>query len=425
MPQDKKPAGPSWVRSEHNFSDEIPQPRHTVTLHDLTIRDGEESADLAFTTADKLKIADALARLGIKRTEVFLTVPGWHEVVRGIMAANLGLDLWVTWMRGKVEKALDLGVRHVMIWHGAGEGPQKYIAKQSRPQLIDQLAAKIDTAKAAGCKVNVFMPESTRSDVAHLLDVARMAEEHGADAITIVDSQGVMRPAAMTWLVRQIKQATKLEVEVHCHNDFGLAVANVLAGYEGGADILQVSINGIGYRAGNASMESVAMALEVLYGVPTGLQLDRLPEVCALVQRLSGIPANYYQPIVGKGAFRYEQWMRHRHLQRGRRAPLGLPVRAGTGRSQAGAGDRQVERRWRGDPEARRIRPHRHAGAGEPDPHRQPTRRRGHPPAARRPGVPRHRARSRCQRERPVGMWRTVLKIPVHHVRQANSTHSG
>ena len=277
--QEKKSAGsPSWVPSEHNAAEAIPQPHHKVTLHDLTIRDGEESADLAFTTADKLKIADALARLGITRTEVFLTVPGWHEVVRGIMSANLGLDLWVTWMRGKVEKALDLGVRHVMIWHGAGEGPQKYIARQSRPELIDQLAAKIDAAKAAGCKINVFMPELTRADLAHLLDVARMAEAHGADAITVVDSQGVMRPAAMTYLVSQVKQATKLEVEVHCHNDFGLAVANVLAGYEGGADILQVSINGIGYRAGNASMESVAMALEVLYGVPTGLASTRSPK---------------------------------------------------------------------------------------------------------------------------------------------------
>ena len=309
MQQDKKPAGsPGWVPSEHNSSDKIPQPRHKVTLHDLTIRDGEESADLAFTTADKLRIADALARLGITRTEVFLTVPGWREVVRSIMDAKLGLDLWVTWMEGRVEKALDLGVRHVMIWHAAGEAAQKYFARGSRPELIDRLAGKIERAKAAGCKINVFMPESTRSDVAHLLDVARMAEDRGADAITIVDSQGVMRPAAMTWLVRQIKQATKLQVEVHCHNDFGLAVANVLAGYEGGADILQVSINGIGYRAGNASMESVAMALEVLYGVPTGLRLDALPEVCALVTRLSGIPENYYQPIVGKGAFRYEQW---------------------------------------------------------------------------------------------------------------------
>ena len=394
---------PSWVRSEHNFSEEIPQPRHKVTLHDLTIRDGEESADLAFTTADKLKIADALARLGIKRTEVFLTVPGWHEVVRGIMAANLGLDLWVTWMRGKVEKALDLGVRHVMIWHGAGEGPQKYIAKQSRPQLIDQLAAKIDTAKAAGCKVNVFMPESTRSDVAHLLDVARMAEEHGADAITIVDSQGVMRPAAMTWLVRQIKQATKLEVEVHCHNDFGLAVANVLAGYEGGADVLQVSINGIGYRAGNASMESVAMALEVLYGVPTGLQLDRLPEVCALVQRLSGIPANYYQPIVGKGAFRYEQWSAIAAYSEAGVRPWAFPFEP----ELVGRKPELVIGKW-SDAGAVIQKLAEYGLTATPEqvnrhPHRQPARRRGVPSPARRSGVPRHRPRSRGDRERPIG----------------------
>ena len=84
--------------------------------------------------------------------------------------------------------------------------------------------------------------------------------------------------------------------------------ANVLGGYEGGADVLQVSADGIGYRAGNAAMESVAAALEMLYGCEMGIQLDRLPEVCRLVEAISGIPSGYYKPIVGKGAFRYEQW---------------------------------------------------------------------------------------------------------------------
>src|SRR5690606_26693701 len=90
-----------WAASRHNFDPAIAVEPRPVELHDLTLRDGEEAADLAFTTADKVRLAEALARLGIRRTEVFLTVPGWPEVIRAILARQLGLDLWATWQPGK------------------------------------------------------------------------------------------------------------------------------------------------------------------------------------------------------------------------------------------------------------------------------------------------------------------------------------
>jgi isopropylmalate/homocitrate/citramalate synthase len=297
-----------WAASRHNFDPAIAVPARPVTLHDLTIRDGEECADLAFTTADKIRIAESLARLGIKRTEVFLTVPGWSEVVRGLLSRNLGMDLWVTWQPGRVERALELGVKHVMVWYRIGETFQQHVSKRSREELFDQMVKSVEAARAAGTTVNLFLPESTRATLEHITAAAQAAEKAGASAVTVVDSQGVARPAAMTYLVRHLKQVTNLEVEVHCHNDFGLAVANVLGGFEGGADVLQVSVNGIGYRAGNAAMEAVVMALEVLYGVDTGLRLDLLPEICRMVEEISGLPNGYFKPIVGEGAFRYEQW---------------------------------------------------------------------------------------------------------------------
>jgi 2-isopropylmalate synthase len=170
------------------------------------------------------------------------------------------------------------------------------------------MVQSVEAARAAGTTVNLFLPESTRATLEHITAAAQAAEKAGASAVTVVDSQGVARPAAMCYLVRHLKTVTNLEVEVHCHNDFGLAVANVLGGYEGGADVLQVSVNGIGYRAGNAAMEAVIMALEVLYGVDTGLRLDLLPEICRMVEEISGLPNGYFKPIVGAGAFRYEQW---------------------------------------------------------------------------------------------------------------------
>lgn len=300
--------GPRWATSRHNFEPTIAVPPHQVELHDLTIRDGEESADLAFTTADKVTIAEALARIGIKRTEIFLTVPGWQEVIREIMRRKLGMDLWVTWQPGRVEKALDLGVRHVMVWYHIGDEFQHHVIKTSREAHMKKMVQEVRDARAAGCVVNLFMPESTRADLDHITLAAQTAEKEGASSVTIVDSQGIARPAAMSFLVSHLKKHTNLQVEVHCHNDFGLAVANVLGGYEGGADVLQVSVNGIGYRAGNAAMESVAAALEMIYGADTGVQLDRLPEVCHLVENISGLPIDYYKPIVGEGAFRYEQW---------------------------------------------------------------------------------------------------------------------
>lgn len=317
--------GPGWAASKHNFDPAIAVPPRRVALHDLTLRDGEEAADLAFTTADKVRIAESLARLGIKRTEVFLTVPGWREVIRALLARNLGMDLWVTWQPGRVEAALDLGVKHTMVWYRIGEVFQEHVAKRSREQAMDEMLTSVRAAHAAGTKVNLFLPESTRADLEHIVAAAQAAEREGANAVTIVDSQGVARPGAMTYLVRHLKSVTNLEVEVHCHNDFGLAVANVLGGYEGGADVLQVSINGIGYRAGNASMESVALALEVLYGVDTGLRLDLFPEICGMVEQITGLANGYFKPIVGDGAFSFEQWSATAAYTAGGARPYAFP----------------------------------------------------------------------------------------------------
>jgi len=299
---------PRWVTSRHNFDPAVAIPPRPVELHDLTLRDGEEAADLAFTTADKVRLAEALARLGIRRTEVFLTVPGWQEVIRAIRERDLGLDLWVTWQPGKVERALDLGVRHVMVWYRIGDAYQQHVSRRSRAELFDEMLNAVRQARQAGAEVNLFLPEATRAGLDHIIEAAQAAEREGARYVTVVDTQGIIRPAAMTHLVRQLKAATGLKVEVHCHNDFGLAVANVLAGYEGGADVLQVSLNGVGYRAGNAAMEAVVMALEAIYGVSTGIRLDLLHETCRLVEQMTGLANGYFKPIVGDGAFRYEQW---------------------------------------------------------------------------------------------------------------------
>jgi len=299
---------PHWFCSPHNFEPSIPVPPHEVALHDITVRDGEECADVAFTVDDKVRIAEALALVGVRRMELFLTVPGWLEAVRAIMARRLPLQLHVTWHPGRVERVLELGVKHVMVWYRILEEHQRYDLKRPRAELVEQAAKQIADARRAGCEANLFIVEASRVPLDQLKETVLIGKQAGATAVTVVDSFGVARPGAVAFLVRQVREWAGLPVDVHCHNDFGLSNANVLAAYEAGATGLNVAVNGLGYRAGNAALDAVAMALEVLYGVDTGIALDRLPWLSQLVADITGLPVAYFQPITGKGAFSQEQW---------------------------------------------------------------------------------------------------------------------
>ena len=313
-----------WSVSPHNFADGVAPPAHPVELHDITLRDGEECADVAFSVDDKVRIAEALALAGLKRTELFLTVPGWREAVRAIMRRNLPLDLYVNWVPGRVEHALDAGVRHIMVWYWIGEHHQKHFYGKSREQLLDEAAEQIATTKAAGCHVNLFMPECSRASLEQIEQAIRVAEAAGASAVTMVDSFGVMTPSAVRFLVAKMAGWSSLPVDVHCHNDFGLSTANVLAAYEGGAVGLNVCVNLVGYRAGNAPLDEVAMALEAHFRVDTGIDLTRLPELSALVAEITGIPIAYFKPLTGKGAFSMERWGGNRVLEDAGKRQLGF-----------------------------------------------------------------------------------------------------
>jgi isopropylmalate/homocitrate/citramalate synthase len=314
-----------WFCSPHNFDADVRVPPHLAELHDITVRDGEECADVAFTVEDKVRIAEALSLVGVKRMELFLTVPGWLEAVRAILRRKLPLKLYVTWHPGRVERVLDLGARHVMVWYRILEEHQRYDLQRSRAELLEQAANQIAAGRQAGCEVNLFIVEATRAPLDQLKETVRVGKQAGASAVTVVDSYGVARPAAIAFLVRQVREWSGLAVDVHCHNDFGLSTANVLAAYEAGATGLNVAVNGLGYRAGNAALDEVAMALNVLYGLDTGLRLELLPWLSHLVEEITGIPVDYFKPIVGKGAFSMEQWKTGAAMEAGGARPVVFP----------------------------------------------------------------------------------------------------
>jgi isopropylmalate/homocitrate/citramalate synthase len=300
--------GPHWSVSPHNYDPEIRVSARPVALHDITLRDGEECADVSLGVEDKVMIAEALCEVGIRRIEFFLTVPGWQELLRQLASRRLPADLYVTWRPGRVEKALEMGARHVMVWFRASDQYQQHVLKRERKALLDETLQAIRHAKAAGAHVNLFLPEATRTTLEQLREVLQASAREGADAATLVDSLSIARPAAIAFLVRKMREWVSLPIEVHCHNDFGLATASVLAAYEAGAEAIHTAVNGLGYRAGNSALDEVAVSLQALYGVETGIALERLPWLSALVERITGRMNGYFKPVVGAGAFRYEQW---------------------------------------------------------------------------------------------------------------------
>jgi 2-isopropylmalate synthase len=154
--------------------------------------------------------------------------------------------------------------------------------------------------------------DATRTDRDYLISVFKAAADAGATIINVPDTVGVMAPSGIKQLVRTIAETVDCPIDIHCHNDFGLAVANTVTAVEAGASQVQVTVNGIGERAGNADLAQTVMILESIYGVRTGIKREKLVETSKLISRYSGIGISPCQPIVGENAFAHESGI-HSH----------------------------------------------------------------------------------------------------------------
>jgi isopropylmalate/homocitrate/citramalate synthase len=156
-----------------------------------------------------------------------------------------------------------------------------------------------------------FSPyDTTRCDLDFLKRVLEtLQRDQTVDRVRLVDTTGCATPHVVRFLVREMKSAANIPIEIHCHNDFGLGVANTIAGAEAGAEYLSVTVNGIGERCGNAALEETALALRVLFGIDLGLDIARLTELSRLVEELSGVTLQVNKAVVGRGAFAHESGM--------------------------------------------------------------------------------------------------------------------
>ncbi|MBI2881017.1 MAG: hypothetical protein HYY21_05485 [Candidatus Tectomicrobia bacterium] len=283
-----------------------------VEIHDVTLRDGEQTPGVVFRIEEKLEIARALDDLGVDRIEGGMPAVSAEDAKAIEEMARMGLRArLMAFCRATpadVDLSLKLGADGVIIEIPCGLPKLKYqFAKWSERDVIDRSVETVAHAKAAGLYTVYFPYDTTRADLGFLDRLLGEVMGRGApDSVGVVDTMGCLLPRAMEVLIRRVRERTGVPVEVHTHNDLGMGIATTLAAVGAGARVVHASVNGLGERSGNAALDEVAVGLRALYGLPSNVRFEKLGEVSRLVQRLSGYPLALNKPLTGLNTFTRE-----------------------------------------------------------------------------------------------------------------------
>jgi len=280
-------------------------------LLDETMRDGEQTPGVFFTPEEKLELATMMSGMGVDIMDVGIPVvsPEEHRGVK--LVANAGLEASILAaaraVRRDVEACVECGVDEVSVFIACSDLHLKYKLQMTREQVLERSVAECEYAKDHGLKVTFVTEDTFRADMDYVVELYNANIDAGAERIVFADTVGLMTPAAMKWWLAQVTPRLKpAQLSVHCHDDFGLAVANTLAAMESGVQVPHVCVNGIGERSGNTSLEELVLLLETLYHYDTGIDTTKLYALSRRVEELTGIPVAVNKSVVGYNAFSHE-----------------------------------------------------------------------------------------------------------------------
>jgi len=299
-----------WV-SPMNFLSEV-MPNTTsknVYIHDVTLRDGEQTCGLNWTEQERVDIAVALDKLGVKSIEVGMPIISEDIVsaIRKLVDMNLDAEI-IAFCRARkddIDYAIKAGVSKIIVEHAVNPYTNYFAYKVETDELLERVIDSIEYAQSKGLKVTFMGWDVSRGTLDYAKKVyTEVVKRTNPEAVVFTDSFGVATPHAVFHVIRELKEALgNTPVEFHVHNEFGMAMGAVMAAVYAGVDGIHASINGLGERTGNVATEEVAAALEILLNVDTGINLEEIESITKMVEEITNIPIHNNKPVTGKRLF--------------------------------------------------------------------------------------------------------------------------
>ena len=304
----------NWHTSPWNFAPEVVAGLNfpdKIKIHDVTLRDGEQQAGLAFDFDDKIRIAEGLAEVGVHRIEAGMPVVSKDDarVVEELAKRDFGPEIFAfsRCMVDDVQRAVDCGVSGVIMEVPASQHLIEKGYRWEMDRAVDMSIEATAYAHEKGLQVIFFPIDFTRSELKWVLDlISKVGDEGHMDGLALVDTMGATSIHAMQFFVRAVKARIDKPLEAHFHMDYGLGVANTLMAVAEGVEVIQSTVLGLGERAGNVPMEETVMALRTLYDIDIGIKTEKLKWLADLVREISGATVPNNRPIVGDDLFKVE-----------------------------------------------------------------------------------------------------------------------
>lgn len=299
----------------NHFAHQLNEPQlitKNIRILDSTLREGEQHPGVAFTIKQRIQIAWMLDSFGVDQIEISPVVSHDHfEATKTIIKQDLRADILahVRAIKSDVDVAIDTGATWIATYMGISDIHLSAKLRISREEAKIRALEVADYIKSHGLKSRFTMEDASRTDPNFLIEMCKEMNSRGIERISIPDTVGIMRPHGMYNLVRMVCENIDLSrssIDVHCHNDVGLALANALAGCEAGADQIHTTIDGLGERTGIPSLAETAVALTLIYKVPNNFRLHLLRDLSRTISEYTEIPTPESKPIVGDSAYKHK-----------------------------------------------------------------------------------------------------------------------
>jgi len=293
------------LTNPYNPHGNLPEKVHIL---DSTLREGEQAPGVSFTRGQKLQLAWMLDRFGVDMIEISPIVTSVNEeVCKTMIHAGLRADIiaHLRALKEDIDVALNCDAKWIAMYLSVSDIHLNSKLKLTQDEALERALSAVEYAKKHGLRMRFTPEDGSRTEPEFLKRFCREIAKAGADRISVTDTVGVLNPRGMYNLAKMIRETVDVPLDVHCHNDMGLALANALAGLEAGADQIHVTINGLGERTGVPSLSEAVMAL-IAQGVKLNVRTDMLCELSQTVSSYTGIPISDSTPIIGKNAFRHK-----------------------------------------------------------------------------------------------------------------------